>query len=177
MTRFIRAACACAFVAIAGAARADAQAHPIRYGVTAGVSLPTGDLGNAVNSGFHVGGLIDITPANMPTVQWRFEAAYTKFAGDNTGVDIRELSATGNAVLEKKGTSSPTPFLIGGLGLYSKKADAPAAVSHTDFGINFGVGARIELSGFDTFAEIRFHNVFTDGSSTRWIPITFGILF
>ena len=45
------------------------------------------------------------------------------------------------------------------------------------FGINVGGGFEFALSGFDTFVEARFHSVFTDNSSTKFIPISFGIKF
>jgi hypothetical protein len=49
--------------------------------------------------------------------------------------------------------------------------------AETDFGINGGVGLEFTLTGMSTFLEARYVNVFTEGESTAFIPITFGILF
>ena len=42
-----------------------------------------------------------------------------------------------------------------------------------DVGVNTGAGVSFGLAGFGAFAEIRFHNIMSDGGSTRFIPITF----
>jgi hypothetical protein len=74
-----------------------------------------------------------------------------------------------------------SPYLIGGVGMYNSKIDADDdefdTEGQTDFGINIGIGTKFNLSGFGTFAEIRYHNIFTEGSSTQFLPITFGIMF
>jgi hypothetical protein len=70
-----------------------------------------------------------------------------------------------------------TPYLIAGAGWYNSKADEDGAESSSEFGINGGIGARFALSGFSTFAEVRFHNIFSDPKSAQFIPLTFGILF
>jgi len=33
------------------------------------------------------------------------------------------------------------------------------------------------LSGFDTFIEAKYTQIQTDGSSVKFVPITFGIMF
>jgi hypothetical protein len=68
------------------------------------------------------------------------------------------------------------PYLIGGGGYYSRKDDQ-ANTSSNNFGINGGIGAMFPLSGFNAYVEARIHDVFTEGSSTQFIPVTFGILF
>jgi len=74
------------------------------------------------------------------------------------------------------------PFIIGGLGLYKLKATAKyngidISDSQTKFGLNLGGGVNFNLSGFETFAEMRLHFVFTKGSNTNFIPISFGFKF
>lgn len=49
--------------------------------------------------------------------------------------------------------------------------------TETKFGLNGGVGLRFQLTGFSTFVEARFHNIFTGGENTEIIPITVGITF
>jgi hypothetical protein len=45
----------------------------------------------------------------------------------------------------------------------------------TDFGINAGAGFDFKAGSAGLFVEGRFHDVFTDGGSTQFIPITVGI--
>ncbi|MEP6904426.1 MAG: hypothetical protein ABI875_00005, partial [Gemmatimonadales bacterium] len=96
--------------------------------------------------------------------------------GLNNQPDYRVIAGTANVVYALPGVGI-TPYLIAGGGYYSLKKDQPDLSSVNKFGINGGVGAMFPLSGFNTYVEARIHNVFTDGNSTRFIPVTFGILF
>ena len=49
--------------------------------------------------------------------------------------------------------------------------------SSTDVAVQGGAGVNFQLAGFTTFVEAKFVNIFGDGSSTRYIPITFGFRF
>jgi hypothetical protein len=40
-----------------------------------------------------------------------------------------------------------------------------------------GAGLAFQLSGFSTFVEGRLVNVFSDNTSIRYVPITFGVRF
>ena len=78
-----------------------------------------------------------------------------------------------------------SPYLIGGLGYYNTKFDLDNVDSESDFGFNVGIGMKFNLSGFGTFAEIRYHTIFSgndddagvDIGNTNFIPLTFGIMF
>jgi hypothetical protein len=72
-----------------------------------------------------------------------------------------------------------SPYLIGGGGIYSTKLHGNDFDTSSDskFGVNGGIGASFPLSGFNTFIEARLHHVFTDGSATQFVPVTFGISF
>ncbi|HEX6433621.1 MAG TPA: hypothetical protein VFZ87_05250, partial [Gemmatimonadales bacterium] len=73
------------------------------------------------------------------------------------------------------------PYLIGGGGVYNSKvtgSDDPGDVlpgGETKFGINAGAGFDFKAGAAGLFVEGRFHNVFTEGSNTQFIPITLGI--
>jgi hypothetical protein len=75
----------------------------------------------------------------------------------------------------------PMGYLIGGVGMYNSKAtDRPLGlpdVTNTDVGFNIGAGIKFPLIGFSPFLEARLHIVNTEGSSTKFIPITFGLKF
>ena len=73
-------------------------------------------------------------------------------------------------------------YAIGGLGIYRLKFSGSVAGfdvsdTQTKFGINVGGGFTFNLSGFETFVEARFHSVFTEGSNTNFLPISFGFKF
>ena len=68
------------------------------------------------------------------------------------------------------------PYLIGGVGYYGQKPDVSGAKSVNDLGLNGGIGAAFQLSGFTTFVEARYHHIMSD-VTTQFIPVTFGISF
>jgi hypothetical protein len=174
---FFRVAALVSLLAIsASAAQAQTQ-RTTMFGIAAGATLPTGDIGNSLDMGYHVTGLISMKPSTTP-IGFRVEGTYNNFSGEGTNSDFRIISGIVSALLGGRGTGQFSPYVIGGLGYYDFKADAPGAVSSGDLGVNVGVGAFIPLSGFTTFVEARFHNIFVDGGgNSRFIPITFGLTF
>ncbi len=170
-------ALALALVAVAGAAQA--QQRSATFGIAAGVSLPMGDFGDAVGTGYHITGLLGFGSKAGSAVGGRAEVSWNSFSGETiSGFDIPDthlLTVTGNITYALSTSSSVHPYLIGGGGLYRFSADG--ADSESKAGINAGVGAKFQLSGFSTFAEVRFHNVFTDNQATRYVPLSFGIVF
>jgi hypothetical protein len=74
-------------------------------------------------------------------------------------------------------TMVPQLYVIGGVGAYNSKASTAGSPSETDFGFNVGAGLNIPLTGFGTYAEVRFHHVAGDNRNFQFIPITFGIKF
>ncbi len=187
MTRALRlvglaAALAAPALVSAQAAAAD---KPLSFGVSGGLSMPMGDLGDVANSGFTVGGHVFLKPASMNALRFRGDVAYDKWGVKDAGgdADLRSLSFVANALYDFPSQSTIRPYVIGGLGLYNSKAiinlgqTTGSTPSSTDFGLQVGGGLTFKLSGFDTFAEAKFVNVFSDGSSTTWLPITFGVRF
>ncbi|HUQ80178.1 MAG TPA: outer membrane beta-barrel protein [Gemmatimonadaceae bacterium] len=154
------------------------------FGFAAGATIPTGDLGDAVSTGFHALGTLAISGSASAPVGFRIDGMYNSLSGKSSGPDLTIWSVNGNLVFAFPGASTVTPYLIGGAGWYNTKADQDGAESSNNFGLNGGVGARFALSGFSTFAEVRFHNIFGEKNeltdkrpSLRIIPLTFGIMF
>ena len=145
-------------------------------GLAAGASLPVGDLGDATSIGYHALGTLSISGTASTPLGFRIDGMFNSLSGKSQGPDVNIWTVNGNLVYAFPGGLTATPYLIGGAGWYNLKAEE-ADEGTNEFGINGGVGARSALSGFSTFAEVRFHNVFTDESSARLIPITFGIMF
>ena len=193
------------FVVSAGALLIAATAHaqgtagatsgrPFKLGGSLGASVPLGDFSDGADLGYHLGGLIEYKPKSLP-VNLRGEITYNRnglkddyFSSQVPGVgnidgSFSMFNFLGNAVVPfGDAASTARPFLIGGLGVYRLKASAKfdgvdISDSQTKFGINAGGGFSFNLSGFETFVEARYHSVFTEGSNTSFIPISFGFKF
>ncbi len=74
-------------------------------------------------------------------------------------------------------SSGISPYFIGGIGIYNFSIPNSSLDSQSKFGWNAGAGINMPLSGFKTFIEARYHGVSTEGGTTAWIPISFGVMF
>ena len=175
MKRTLAVAATLIVAVVAISTPSDAQRRT-SFGIAAGASIPVGDLGDATSTGYHVLGTLSISGTASTPLGFRVDGMFNSLSGKSQGPDLNVWTVNGNLVYAFPGGLTATPYLIGGAGWYNLKADE-AEEGTNELGINGGIGARFALSGFSTFAEVRFHNVFTDGSSAQLIPITFGILF
>lgn len=173
-----------ALTAIAAVAMPAQAQRRTAFGFAAGATVPVGDLGKSVSTGFHALGTLAISGTASTPLGFRIDGMYNNLSGKNSGPDRTMWTVNGNLVFAFPGASMATPYLIGGAGWYNTKADDDDAEASNNFGLNGGIGARFALSGFSTFAEVRFHNVFGDKNeitderpSLRMIPLTFGIMF
>ncbi len=162
-------------------ALASAQdARPISVGVMGGLSLPIGDLGDGFDSGYNITGNVYFRPS-ASSLTFRGDVGYDSFGAKVGGFNLNVLSVTGN-VMFPLGTVSAEggirPYVVAGGGLYRTSISEGNSDSNNDLGVNVGGGLEFNLSGFTTFAEARFVNVFGEGDfNARYIPITFGIRF
>ena len=167
-----------AFLAAAAApavASAQSMAH---LGIAAGATVPVGDFGDAVTTGYHAMATLGFSAPLVP-VGFRVDGAFNELAGKNSGPKTRVWSVTGNVLLNAGSAVVATPYLIGGGGWYhATLSPAPILGSASDdqFGFNVGAGLRIPLTGFSTFAEVRYHKMLGD-AHIQYVPITFGINF
>ena len=170
-----------AILAITASAPAAQAQNPVSFGIAAGASIPMGDLGDGVKTGFHGMATLGFTPAMLP-FGMRIDGMYNQLSLKDEQGDgnFRILGANVNAILSIPSTLT-SPYLIGGVGMYNSKVSSDdidlETDGETDFGINVGIGIKFNLSGFGTFGEIRYHNIFTEGDSRQFLPITFGIMF
>ena len=170
-------ALAASLLLVGATSTAGAQfASPIRFNVHAGAALPVGDLGDGLEMGFRLGAGLELRAPLMP-VGLRFDGAFDRMGFEGGGGNLTIWSITGNAVLQP--TMSPLYF-IGGIGFYSTDVNVESGLdfdSETDFGFNLGAGFSLPLTGFSTFVEARWHSINTEGGSSQYIPIVFGIRF
>lgn len=179
---FAVAASLAASVALAGSA--EAQASPIAFGITAGATKVVGDGSDGINLGYHVGALVQYNGPTLP-VGIRADVVYHRFSIKDVDANESITAGTVNLVYNfAMGAGAQiTPYLIGGVGYYHASFSCGSSTcgdgssSDNKFGVNGGAGVMFPLSGFSTFIEARYHNVFTDGSSTKFIPISVGIMF
>ena len=161
------------------------RAQGAEFSLGGGATVPLGDFSDAAKMGFH--GLVGVSfaPSSFP-LGIQVDGMYQRLKQDDTFGDqsFQLLQGTANVVYKFKSSedSQFRPYLIGGVGLYNTKlvggddvAGPGEGNTATDFGLNGGAGFDIKAGGIGLFLEGRFHNVFSDGSSTNFIPITLGV--
>jgi hypothetical protein len=184
MIRIFSKSAAAALVACAAAAisAADASAQG-RFSIAGGPAFAMGDLGDIVDTGYHAQLSAGLSVPMLP-VGVRIDGQFTQFPESGEDGNFRVLSGSVNGVLSMPSVLI-TPYLIGGLGLYNSRftdEDEDHGHEHdegstTNVGANLGAGVRVGLPGLTVFGEARLHNLFSDGGSTRFVPISFGISF
>ena len=184
MNRMTRAVAGLSFGLVATAGVAGAQdmgpTRAVSFGIAAGATVPTGDLGDFYGTGFNVMGTLGYQPVAMP-VGLRFDVAWHSLGLNDDfdfedADDLRIISGTANAVLSVSNTGGIKPYVLGGVGLYNYDAGGD---SETKFGLNGGGGLEFQLAGFSTFLEARYHHAFTDDDegAVQFIPVVFGVKF
>jgi opacity protein-like surface antigen len=179
--------CLAKFAAVAALmimpAMVSAQSSAVGVGVSGGLSVPTGDLGDAVDAGYSIAGHVFLKSTSMKSLRFRGDVSYNRFDYKNIDASYRSLGFVGNALIDLSTNSGVKPYVLGGLGAFNGKRStqigsaAVVSTSSTDVGIQVGGGLNFQLSGFSTFLEVKYVNVFTDNNSAGYIPITFGVRF
>lgn len=168
-------------VALSLVAAPTAQAQ-VGLGVSAGLSMPTGDFADAVKSGYSVNGLIGFAMPLSP-LGFRGEVGYNAWDGkENSGFDgttWSSLSGTANLVLQVPGMIVAKPYVIGGLGAHRFKFDDGTSDvnSETKLGWNVGGGIKLGLGTLNTMLEARYVTINAEGRAVHYVPVTFGIMF
>ena len=161
-------------LALSTACALHAQSN-VHFGVSGGVALPIGDLGDAANVGFDIGARIT-APLSSPSWGLRGDLNWNRFGG-KAGVDSYSfLSLAGNLVHREAGARLYEFF---GPGVYNRKIELTNVfnTSHTDLGLQGGVGLDMTASNLKTFVEFGLTSVFSTGTNSIWFPVRFGIRF
>jgi opacity protein-like surface antigen len=168
---------------MAGVGAAQAQT-PVTFGLGGGATIPLGSSSDVLKTGWTGLVLVQFKPAASP-VGFRIDGQYQEL---KTKADAafdgksQMINGTANVVYSfpVAAETKVRPYLIGGGGIYNAKAKPTTGESlgsATKFGINAGAGFDFALSGATIFLEGRFHNVFADGGSTKFVPIALGVKF
>lgn len=169
-----------AVASVTAAERAEGQANPFSFGVTAGASKAIGDFGDGVDLGYHGGALIQWNGPALP-FGVRLDGVYHRFsAKEDSDVKLNILAGTVNGIFNfPTAAGSPfVPYLIGGVGIYRLSVscdDCDDFDSESKAGFNGGGGVTFPMSGFSAFIEARYHHILTDDEAAKMIPISFGI--
>ena len=196
MTRHVvlSAAAALLSVALAPRARAQAQVMP-HFGITAGASVPLSSFGDGVNTGYHVGGLVNIGIPLSP-IGFRGEVGWNRFdlSDNNISGNVRMINGALNFVMAPSTIMTAKPYFIAGVGAYNVKTSidqgaiaTPGGLfdpsgnenSSTRLGFNGGIGLAFGLGSVGTLLEARYVTVNgANGSgSLSFVPVSFGITF
>jgi opacity protein-like surface antigen len=187
MKALLKGFAALAVVALVGTNSAAAQAASsggsgMSFGGFGGVSIPLGDYSDVTKTGWDAGAVFQFKPATSP-VGFQIDGTYMENKFDPSGGKDRWFFGTGNVVFAFPVSEETRirPYLVGGGGIYSVKAkfdNGTSGNSVTKFGLNAGAGFDLNFqSNVGVFVEARFHNVFTEGSDAKFIPINAGIRF
>ena len=152
-----------------------------QFGLSGGLSVPTGNLSDVVDAGYHVAGHMWVW--SSPTIGFRADVSYDNWKTKVGNTNRRSLAGVANIVAHpaSMAKSPVAPYFVGGVGAFNTKAytssNYSSSTTKTNLGVQVGAGLEFHLSGFSTFAEAKFVNVFSNGNNTNWIPITFGVRF
>lgn len=164
---------------------AHAQA---RFGIAAGVALPAGEFGDAVNSGVSLEANLEGRPRGMPFAL-RGDLFLSRFGLDSESTgesgSIRGMGGALSALVQLAGAGF-TPYLLAGPMLANLDVSIDGSTDEAKIGNNFGVqagaGAKFLVSGYLARAEIRLGYVFSKDESVgvpnaQWVTFNMGVLF
>lgn len=172
--RSLRGLLAATALLVAVSATAEAQS---RFGVTAGISSPMGDFGDAVDLGFTVGAQYAIPLKNG--LGLRINGDWSTFGAQVGDANVTLLGLMANVTYDINTGSGFKPYLVGGLGFYNTNVDISGVDSESNLAWNIGAGYNFEIGGKKLFAEIRYLTI-TEGdtfSETQTLPIVIGFRF
>ena len=151
-----------------------AQTHgdgPVHVGITGGISLPGGEVGEVTNTGWNAGALVSVGALDAP-LRFRIDGQWNQFngkpqvAGDRPTEydDFRVIDATANALYSFPSTSTASFYVLAGAGIYAEKSTrrigtSTTAETATRGGVNAGAGVRFQLSRVSAFVELRYHYI------------------
>jgi opacity protein-like surface antigen len=173
-------------LASAAAAQTTTGGSGVQFGVGAGVSVPTGDLGDGSKTGFLVDGMLGFNPAAIP-FGLRLDVGYSQNAFKDNAFDVdgnvKIFGGSVNGIFKLPATSI-SPYVIAGVGVANVKPDVSdiESESSTGFSLGGGAGLQFNLSGMASILEAKYSNVFTDENkigikNANFFTLKFGVLF
>ena len=163
-----------AIVLAAPAVSAQSITRPFSFGTAAGLSVPSRSGSSALETGFHVEGMVGFKPPVLP-IGLRADLMYHRFGLNAVGGNRNIFAGLLNATYDVSPPPLVKPYLITGVGVYHTSVSvAGEGDQTTQLGLNAGTGLRFDLVGMSTFVEARYH--FVKGG-TDLVPFSFGVTF
>lgn len=168
-----------------------ARAQGAEFSLGGGASIPLSTFGDFAKTGFNGMVAVSFAPSSFP-LGIQIDGMYQRLKNEDIipgGRSSQIIQGTGNLLYKFKTSEESTfrPYIIGGVGIYNFKQVSGNDVAGpgvgntgntgTDFGLNGGAGFDFKAGAIGLFLEGRFHNVFTSGEDTKFIPITVGVRF
>ncbi len=166
--------------------QAQEAAKPMSFYLGGGLSVPTGDLGDGWKLGFHGLGRVGFNVA--PKLDILAGIDYHTFSVDDQGVSgvsggaISTINFVGDLKVNLGAPGMSTnPFVLGGVGLAIASISDLTIAGLGTFSFDseskmfVEVGGGVEFNKF--FVQGRYVNIFTEGSSISYLPITVGVKF
>jgi hypothetical protein len=146
-------------------------------GISAGLTLPMGELARIDNAGYAIVGVWQAIPP-LATTGFRVDASYSAMTRKATiqGVTEQIANLSAGAVMRFPRISVSYGYAIGTVGSYAQWT-SPRPIGSTsspDLGFSLGAGYRFNVGRRKAFTEARYHKV---SSGLRFMPITFGLAF
>lgn len=155
----------------------------VGFGVSGGLSMPSGQFGDRFDAGYNVAGHVFYKTAALKAIRLRGDVSFDSWNGSTDGLEANSLGFSGNALIDLgvSNASSVHAYLLGGGGMLSIRS-IERNLGNGDFerrsnelGLQIGGGLQFNLTGFKTFAEARLVRAFTDVRSSNWIVVSFGV--
>lgn len=155
-------------VSAPGAAVAQSRGY---VNVGGGVSLPIGDLKDAVKLGWlgQVAGGVKLNDMFGVRVDGSYGQNKSKATG---GGNVKFIGALGDVTLSPKMSGSMSPYVLAGAGFLNSKA---GGASSTAFAWNAGAGLGFGAGKVGFYVEARFLSAKKNGATSNMIPITVGV--
>jgi hypothetical protein len=160
-----------------------------------GVTFPVGKFHTAYANGFNLLTTIDLHAPGVP-LGFRIDGMYDRFRGNESvfgsappHAQIWTINANVVANLENEPGASIIPYVIGGAGYYNSSFDnfttgvvtspgitipAPGSTHTGNFGVNGGIGVRLDVGAVRLFVEGRYHYVLGH-AQVRLMPFSAGV--
>lgn len=140
--------------------------------VGAGPAFPTGDFGDAYDTGLHLQASVNVPLPMLPDI--RIDGMYQRYSGDVADADIL---GGGVNVLFDLPLVAIKPYLLAGVGYYDVSLEAAGLEgSDSEVGFTGGAGVRVGVGRFGVFGEARALRIGGDVDLTT-IPVIIGVTF
>jgi hypothetical protein len=161
----------------------------VKLGAIAGAVAPVAKTANGRDPGWMAGAVLDVASPRFP-LGLRAYGTYQELKPNNAGQSgsVKIWGGDLDVLVQVPGRLPLRPYILLGAGGHHVRDEiastatvvtgaAPAVSASDNFAVNGGLGLRSGLGPVNAFLEARYLWIFTPGTNTRIIPISFGLSF